>query len=63
MTSLITINLNIIHTKCEILLAGDEFPILIDIQYVDVRDQSLPDKDFYLNQKRPQTESPVCEVD
>ncbi len=35
-----------------LLLAGEEFPILIDIQYADVRDQTLPDSDFYRRLRR-----------
>lgn len=30
-----------------VLLSGDEFPILIDLQFADVRDQEPPDTDFY----------------
>jgi formylglycine-generating enzyme required for sulfatase activity len=29
------------------LLQGEEFPLLIDIQFVDVRTGQMPDKDFY----------------
>lgn len=30
-----------------ILLSGDEFPILIDIQFAKIEDNQLPDNDFY----------------
>ncbi len=35
-----------------LLLAGDEFPIVIDIQFADVKDGRLPDTDFHRRLRR-----------